>query len=144
MTRPLTLSALVLLSAGVPAAAAPPQPPTWSPYERSAGPDGAPSRCLQHRRGTARAGNARWYIFQVFNDCGRPVRAVCDIAYTPLCDYGRDVAVAAHLDAPVEPHGESQPFGHAAPPVDGGVPGCFFARCTEEFQPPARPGIGDP
>ncbi|MEE7506526.1 hypothetical protein [Methylobacterium mesophilicum] len=143
MMRPLPLSILVLLAAGVPAAAAP-RLPTWTPYERSAGPDGAPSRCLQQRRGTVQAGTARWYVFQLFNDCGRPVRAVCDIAYTPLCDYGRDVTVAAHLDSSVEPHGESQPFGHAAPPVDGGVPGCFFARCTEEPQPPGRSGAARP
>lgn len=110
------------------------------PYEWSAGPDGAPSRCLQHRRGTERAGNARWSVFQVFNDHGRSVWAVCDIAYTPLCDYGQDVTIAAHLDSPAEPHGESPPFQHAATPADGGVPGCFFARCTEEPQSVAASG----
>ncbi|WP_149310841.1 hypothetical protein [Methylobacterium sp. P1-11] len=76
----------------------------------------------------------------MFNDHGRPVRAVCDIAYTPLCEYGQDVAIAAHLDAPAEPHGESPPFGHAASPADGGMRGCFFAGCTEEPQPVVASG----
>lgn len=71
--------------------------------------DGAPSRCLEHRRGLQRAGDGRWSVFQVFNDCNRRVQALCDIANTPDCDSGRDVAVAAHLDSQIEPYGESAP-----------------------------------
>ncbi|SDO04127.1 hypothetical protein SAMN05216360_11422 [Methylobacterium phyllostachyos] len=119
---------LTVLAAGAPAAAAP-QPPRWTTYEPSARTDGTPGRCLAYRRGVQQDGATRWYVFQVFNDCNRPVQAVCDIAYTPHCDYGRDMAVAAHLDAPVSPYGESPPFGHYAPTETGAVPGCFFARC---------------
>ncbi|MCJ2134083.1 hypothetical protein MKK69_08395 [Methylobacterium sp. J-026] len=126
-TRPAPL--LILLAASLPAAAAP-QPPSWTTYERGARTDGAPARCLAYRRGAQRAGDARWYVFQVYNDCNRQVRAVCAIAYAPNCDYGRDVAIAARLDAPIAPYGESSPFGHYAPEA-APVPGCFFARCDE-------------
>lgn len=67
----------------------------------------------------------------MFNDCNRPVRATCDVAYAPNCAYGGDVASAARLDAPIEPYGESPAFGHYVPASSGRVPGCFFARCTE-------------
>lgn len=137
MTRSHPIPVAVLLAASLPAAAAP-QPTSWGPYEKSMRIDGAPSRCLEHRRGLQRAGDARWSVFQVFNDCNRRVQALCDIAYTPGCDYGRDVAVAAHLDAPLEPYGESAPFGHHLTGAGAGAPGCYFARCTEAD--PAPPG----
>jgi hypothetical protein len=131
----------MILVASVPAAAAP-QPTVWSPYERSARPDGTPSRCLEHRRGAQRAGEARLYVFQIFNDCNRRIRAVCDIAYAPNCDYGRDVTIAAHLDAPIEPYGESPAFGRSAAAPPGSAQGCFFARCTEAASAATAPGQG--
>ncbi|MGT2481366.1 hypothetical protein ACU4GR_26750 [Methylobacterium oryzae CBMB20] len=123
MTRSHPIPVAVLLAASLPAAAAP-QPTSWGPYEKSMRTDGAPSRCLEHRRGLQRAGDARWSVFQVFNDCNRRVQALCDIAYTPGCDYGRDAAVAAHLDAPLEPYGESallRPSSHGRRGRDPGL-----------------------
>jgi hypothetical protein len=136
MTHRRAIAALTVLVSGLPAAAAP-QATSWSTYERSTRADGTPSRCLEHRRGRQGSGETRTYVFQVFNDCNRRVQAVCDIAYTPGCDYGRDVTVAAHLDAPIEAYGETAPFGRFAPAAGDGIPGCFFARCTDAVTEPA-------
>lgn len=138
MQRSHSFAAVAVLVASVPATAAP-QSIGWSTYERSTQPDGTPSRCLEHRRGTQREGAGRIAVFQIFNDCNRRIRAVCDIASAPRCDYGRDVTVAAHLDAPIEPYGESPAFGHSVEAPAAGVPGCFFARCTEGDEPASSP-----
>jgi hypothetical protein len=129
MTWSRPVAALILLVAS-PASAAP-SATHWTTYEKSTGPDGAPARCLEHRRGVQQAAAARWYVFQIYNDCGRSVRAACAIAYTPDCDYGRDVTAAARFDALVAPFAESAVFGRFVPAATGAVPGCFFVRCTE-------------
>ena len=128
---PIAVLNILVLAAGASSVWAAPQPASWSPYERTSRPDGAPSPCLEHRRGARGAGDAKWYAFQVFNDCNRLVRATCEVAYAPSCAYGGDVTPAARLDAPIDAYGESSAFGHYAPAATGRVPGCFFVRCTE-------------
>ncbi|MCJ2073396.1 hypothetical protein MKK75_32210 [Methylobacterium sp. J-030] len=57
---------------------------------------------------------------------------MCDIAYAPDCDYGQDAVSAGHVEEAIVPYGETRIFGHFVPAATGGVPGCFFARCTVE------------
>ena len=127
---PIAVLSLLALVASASTASAAPVPTSWNKYERSPRPDGAPSECLDYRRGAQAAGSVKWYVFQVYNDCNRRVRAVCDIAYAPNCNYGQDVAGAAHVDGAIEPYGETSVFGHFVPAATGSVSGCFFARCT--------------
>lgn len=131
--RPLLCAVLLLRS--VPAPAASEHATVWGKYERAPRTDGTTSVCLEHRQGFQQgfqpAGPERIYVFQILNDCSRPLRARCDIAYTPTCSYGDDVDRAGRFEAVIEPHGEGSVFGSYAVRTSGRVAGCFFARCSE-------------